>query len=408
MAKIYNDITETIGNTPLVRLNRTAAAHGAQAEILLKLEFFNPLSSVKDRIGFAMIDEALRSGKITQDTVLIEPTSGNTGIALAFVAAAKGLKLILTMPETMTIERRKLLKVLGARLVLTEGTKGMKGAIAKAEELAAKIPGAVILQQFANPDNPEIHRKTTAEEIWRDTDGKVDFLVAGVGTGGFVDWLSLQDYERDLAVNFMGVVRVCKAFLPLLRQSADAATALGPAVARPRILIVSSMSGKLPVPLLSSYSASKHAAAAFAACLRMEVENLWNVHVCTVLPSFHRTPLTQGGVSTVSRKWSGLAPAVKAMYGDACAQSCFEIARGMMDDWAWDPERVSEALARAVTQVRAPPAELTIGGDALFGLNAVRHLPPAVYEAIIYHWYAWNLVMPSDAENAKGKLKKKI
>jgi NAD(P)-dependent dehydrogenase (short-subunit alcohol dehydrogenase family) len=231
---------------------------------------------------------------------------------------------------------------------------------------------------------------------------------AGVGTGGFVDWLSLQDYERDLAVNFMGVVRVCKAFLPLLRQSADAATALGPAVARPRILIVSSMSGKLPVPLLSSYSASKHAAAAFAACLRMEVENLWNVHVCTVLPSFHRTPLTQGGVSTVSRKWSGLAPAVKAMYGDACAQSCFEIARGMMDDWAWDPERVSEALARAVTQVRAPPAELTIGGDALFGLNALRHLPPAVYEAIIYHWYAWNLVMPSDAENAKGKLKKKI
>jgi NAD(P)-dependent dehydrogenase (short-subunit alcohol dehydrogenase family) len=231
---------------------------------------------------------------------------------------------------------------------------------------------------------------------------------AGVGTGGFVDWLSLQDYERDLAVNFMGVVRVCKAFLPLLRQSADAATALGPAVARPRILIVSSMSGKLPVPLLSSYSASKHAAAAFAACLRMEVENLWNVHVCTVLPSFHRTPLTQGGVSTVSRKWSGLAPSVKAMYGDACAQSCFEIARGMMDDWAWDPERVSEALARAVTQVRAPPAELTIGGDALFGLNALRHLPPAVYEAIIYHWYAWNLVMPSDAENAKGKLKKKI
>ena len=186
MAKIYDTIVDTIGNTPLVRLHRTAQAHGALAEVLLKLEFFNPLSSVKDRIGAAMIDDALKSGRINQDTVLIEPTSGNTGIALAFVAAARGLRIILTMPETMSMERRKLLKVLGARLVLTEGSKGMKGAIVKAEELQLRIPNSVILQQFANPSNPEIHRTTTAEEIWRDTDGKVDIVVSGVGTGGTV------------------------------------------------------------------------------------------------------------------------------------------------------------------------------------------------------------------------------
>ena len=188
MTKIAEDITELVGRTPLVRLKKVQA--GLDAELIAKLESFNPCSSVKDRIGLSMIEAGERAGRIDPDTIILEPTSGNTGIALAFVCAARGYRLILTMPETMSVERRTLLRILGAELILTPGSEGMPGAIRKAEELAAADSRCWIPQQFANPANPEIHRKTTAEEIWQDTDGRVDILVAGVGTGGTITGVS--------------------------------------------------------------------------------------------------------------------------------------------------------------------------------------------------------------------------
>ncbi len=204
--RIYGSITETVGDTPLVRLDRLAKAEGVEANLLAKLEFFNPLASVKDRIGVAMIDALEAAGKIVPgESTIVEPTSGNTGIGLAFVAAARGYRMILVMPESMSVERRKMLRLLGAELVLTEAAKGMKGAVAKAEELVATIPGAVIPQQFQNPANPAIHRATTAEEIWTDTAGQVDAFVSGIGTGGTITGVGQVLKERNPAVKVVAV-----------------------------------------------------------------------------------------------------------------------------------------------------------------------------------------------------------
>jgi len=222
---IYDDITKTVGNTPLVRINHLSK--GLKATVLVKVESFNPLSSVKDRIAVAMIDAAEKAGRVTKDTVIIEPTSGNTGIGLAFVAAARGYRLILTMPETMSMERRQLLEILGAELVLTEGKKGMTGAVEMAEEMAAGMAHSFIPQQFKNPANPEIHRQTTAEEIWEDTKGQVDYFVAGIGTGGTITGVGEGLKRHSPKVKIIGIEPADSPVLSLGRSGAHKIQGIG-------------------------------------------------------------------------------------------------------------------------------------------------------------------------------------
>ena len=244
MARIYDSITETIGNTPLVRLRKLNAGLGC--DILAKLEFMNPLSSVKDRIGLAMIEAGERDGKIGKGTVIIEPTSGNTGIALAFVCGARGYRCILTMPESMSVERRKLLRALGAETVLTPAAEGMSGAIMKAVELTKTTPGAFMPQQFTNPANPEIHRKTTAEEIWRDTDGKFDFFIAGVGTGGTLTGCAQVFKERNPDVKIVAIEPMTSAVLSGCKPGRHGIQGIGAGFV-PKVLDVSLIDEVVPV-----------------------------------------------------------------------------------------------------------------------------------------------------------------
>ncbi|MDO5521936.1 MAG: cysteine synthase A [bacterium] len=256
MAKIANKLTELIGNTPLLQLNNYMEANGLHANIIAKLEYFNPLGSAKDRVAFKMIEDGIASGRINKDTTLIEPTSGNTGIGLAFVAATKGMKLILTMPETMSMERKKIVAALGAEIVLTEGALGMKGAIDKANELEKELGNAVVLQQFENESNPEAHRQTTAREIIRDTDGRVDFFVAGVGTGGTITGTGEVLKQEIKDVKIVGVEPANSAVLSGKKPGSHNLQGIGAGFI-PKVMNVSILDEIIPVTNEEAYAASR-------------------------------------------------------------------------------------------------------------------------------------------------------